>query len=539
MRDDETIRRAEKEIDDTFAASRLVDIGYTQAVWTLLSVNEDAFLKHLYELPQEQLHAFADNRLNAITHPLRVCLVRCHDYGGDIRHELVDEHYQLAWEWLDAAKSYSQFCTIFPLWHRGKINIKITDGVLNFSDMPNAEKEYEAYNRLIRKEARPERIVPQPNDQLLNFLLSRTTIGADWFRVNFNPELASRLISFISPAMTARHTLPDNWQFGWFSLEEYRRIFLTIRALLFGWHTARCALANNGLPGLGYKSSVWVVTKEELSARLRRYTGIDVAVVNRVLDLITFGGAGIRHPDIAIQPLLDLRNGSFALAPFVWLNTNMERNLCVLLNQISEGKERYSRLSNEKERATREEVKKYLSTCNFSIKAGQVEGTDIDLAIIDRADKVCLCLELKWFIEPAEIREGDERARELAQGIAQAKKIRALFDGGDERLIEQLLDIDRDYLFFNAVASVNWIGHGDVQDSEVPIIKVWHLMRKIKCTGSLRNTVYWLRNRGYLPHQGEDYTIEPWRISCGKWSATWYGIKQATGEGTAISPKQR
>jgi len=442
-----------------------------------------------------------------------------------VRREYIEDHYDAAWKWLELAEDYSQFCTVFPLWHRGRVEITAADGKLIVSNPLNVEKQYEAYNRLLLGEARPEEPLAPPDERLLTYLISCTSIQSDSFQVNFNPQLVARLREFLSPTAATRHTLPDSWQFTSFSLQEYRKIFFTLRSMAYGWHVARSMLAQSGMQGLGYKSSVWVVPKQELSARLKRYTRVDPPVIDRVLDLITFGSSGIRRPDIAIQPLVDLKNGSYALAPFVWLNTNMERNLCVLLNQIPAEREAYSRLTDEKELAIRDEIKEFLGTDRFDFKGGQLEGTDLDLAVIDREAKVCLGLELKWFIEPAEIREIEQRIEELAQGIVQAKKIKTLFERGDERLVKGLLGISQDYLFFTAVASMNWIGHGDVQDLDVPIIKVFHLLNHIAATGSLLDVVTWLKTRAYLPQEGKNYSIEPWEISCGKWTATWYGIK--------------
>jgi hypothetical protein len=346
---------------------------------------------------------------------------------------------------------------------------------------------------------------------LIDLLLSHSTIKSDSFRVNFNPSLAARLVSSLAPNMGSRYTLPHNWQFNTFTLEQYRRVLLTLQALMLGWHTVRTIVANNGTQGMGYRSSVWVVPYAELLAR--------------IADLITFGSNQIRDPDISVQPLVDLKNGFYAIDPFVLLNTNVERNLCVLLNQIPSERAAYSRLSNDKEAATKAEIIQVLASHGFDFRSGPVAGTNTDLAVIDRTNKVCLCLELKWFIEPAEIREVEQRTEELAQGIVQAKKIKRLFETGDTHLLEKVLDIDLEYTFLCAVGSVNWIGFGDVQDEEIPIIKVWHLLRLLKETGSLLGAIKWLRNRDYLPKEGLACCVEPWEITCGIWSATWYGIK--------------
>lgn len=261
-----------------------------------------------------------------------------------------------------------------------------------------------------------------------------------------------------------------------------------------------------------------------MKSRLRRYTGIRTDALEKILSLITFGSSGVRDPDVATQPLVDLRNGCFALSPFVWLNINAERNLCVLLNQIPEQRNIYERLKNEKERLLREEMRSFLVPLGFDVRTGELDGTDVDIAIIDRAGRVCLCLELKWFIEPAEIREVREKTRELSTGVSQAKRIDALHQRRDGRL-DTLLQIDDGYLFRAAVASHNWIGHADAQDDGVPIIKVWHLLNKIRDTGSLLEACDWMFDRGYLPKEGVDFAIVPIEISCGSWRCEWYGIK--------------
>jgi hypothetical protein len=526
-----TIDAIEREIDDSFEASALVDVGYEQAVWTLLSMNEDAFRKIMHSLSPESIPVAVDNRMNELTYPLRVCLKRCKLLKTGVRREMIDDHYRMAWDWLEVAGDYSQFCSMFPLWHRGRIKLEVAENRLLVDRSFNNDKAYEAYNRLIQKEGRLDAGLDPP-DGVLGLLMSNVTVGDKWFRVDFNPALVSGLVSVLQPSMANRHTLPDNWQFNTFSLEQYRQILLTLQAMMYGWYLARDFVAQ-GIVHLGYPSSVWMPPVRKLGALIKQSTGIPRSVISNVLDLITFGSNDIREPDIATQPLVDLRNGFYALSPFVFLNINIERNLCTLLNQIPSEREKYLTLVDEKETAVVEEIKEFLAPFNFDYKSGNVKGTNIDLAIIDRANKVCLCLELKWFIEPAEIREIEDRTKELMRGVVQAKKVGALFDAGDNHLLQNVLKIDRDYTFMSAVASVNWIGFGDVQEPTTPIIKVWHFLNFLKESGSLSAAIAWLKNRKYLPQAGSDYTVEPWEISCGKWSATWYGIKPIERGGTA------
>ena len=74
-------------------------------------------------------------------------------------------------------------------------------------------------------------------------------------------------------------------------------------------------------------------------------------------------------------------------------------------------------------------------------------------------------------------------------GGAQAKIVNKLFVAQDDRLIKDILHIDPDYSFLSAVGSQNWIGFADVQDQEISIIKVYHLVSRILETGSLMDAL--------------------------------------------------
>lgn len=522
------IEAVEAEIDRTFDANPLQDAGYAQAVWTLLSQNEDAYMRAIHELSDlVLLDIYTDLRLNALTYPLRVCHQKAPKKPGKLIADLIDSHYKAAWDWLElACHGYYSFCAIFPLWRRGLVKIEVVkEGTLVASYTTPRDLAYEVYNRFVAKEARRESTEPVPTAAIAQEVLANTTQGADWFRVNFNPRLVAKLVAGIEAVMGPRHLLPSNWMFVGFTLGEFKKIFITVQAMLWGWMIARNFLAASGMPGMGYRSSVWVVPSDELRARLCRYTGIGSITIEQVVTLLTFGSCDVRDPDIAIQPIVNLRNGNFALSPFVWLNTHAERNLCVLLNQIPAQREIYERVKNEKEMLLKEELTAFLRPLGLHIRSGQVDGTDVDLAIVDKAERACLCLELKWFIEPAEVREGHERTKELRRGVQQAKKIRDLYFAGDARLLSDILEIDSSYRFATVVAPVNWIGHADAQDLDVPIVKVWHLMQRIREARSLRSVLDWLSNREYLPQEGTHFEIQPVDIKCGKWSCEWYLIK--------------
>ena len=519
----------ENEIDEAFEVNELLGLCFTQSAWTLLSVIEDHHFKiRAYNpLDSQELGIYTDGLLNALTYPMRTCLKKCAMKQNKFKRELVDDHYSFANEWIDKAEEYTHFCSIFPLYHFGEIDLKINGNNLIPTDWSSFDMSYEVYCRFIREHNPEDEIVIDPNS-IIDPIIQNTIYRNEEFVLKFSPKLVKQLLQHWEQGHKASFTLPENWKFKYFSIQEFKLTFNTIQAMAYGWFLSRQMAAQKGLKALGYSSALWTPKKSELLARVSRYTGINAEKISKIFEYLTFGSSGVRNPDIAIQPLVDLKNGEYAISSFVWLNVNCERNLCVLLNQIKEEKKIYSKLVNTKEVKLRDEIIEELMHLGYDFKFGELEDTNLDLAIIDRKNKKCLAVELKWFIEPAEIREVIQRSIEIKKGISQAKIISNLYTSKDDHFITTLLKIQPDYDFLAIVASFNFIGNLSSQDSNIPVVKSGHLVSKLKSCKNLAEVMSWLRHREYLPKRDIDYTIQETPIKSGKWESVWYGIKHAT-----------
>lgn len=519
------ITKIEAEVDEAFENNELVNLPFAQGIWTLLSVVEDHHFKITTYSPlgDNEASIYADVLLNTLTHPLRVCYQRAVKGSYQFQRSLIENHYILANSWLSAAKDYNHFCSIFPLYHAGKVNLRIHEKELIPTDWLATDMSYEVYDRFIAKRD-PEKELAVDRSLIRNEVKLATRVVEGNYSLVFTRRLMEKLKSTLGVALAGRHSLPENWKFSSFSLHQYRKIFTCLQVMAYAWFTARQLAAAEGAPACAFASALWTPKKGSLVTKIVKNTGIEQFAVTEVLRYLTFGEAGIRNPDIAIQPIVDLTNGQYAISPFVILHVNSERNLCVLLNQIPLERKLYSRLVDQKEQEVRSETIASLSGLGLDFRNGKLADTDIDLAIIDRKSKICLCIEIKWFIEPAEIREVLARSDELAKGVAQAKKIALAFSRCDARLM-YLLDVDPSYDFLSMVASVNFIGRQQIQDSEVPITKLWHLTSEIRKQGKLSEVLKWLRSRSYLPREGEDYKIREFGIRSGEWNSRWYGIE--------------
>jgi len=518
----------EREIDEAFAESKLIDLGYSQAVWTLLSVVEDHHFKiRVYNpIEVEKQDIYVDGLLNALTYPLQICHKKFPFHNTKINRQLIDDDYEVANLWIDKAEDYTHFCSIFPLFHNGEIELDISGQKIIPTDWTKHDLSYEVYDRFVKKR-HPEVNKPLDLNKIAKCVRDQTSIRSDSFKLNFTPKLIKELRKHLHDTHRLRFSLPENWEFKYFSIREFKDVFTTIQSMSYGWFMARQFACAEGVPALGFKNSLWTPGKTELISRLRRYTGIEQEKINKIIEYLTFGQAGIRNPDIAIQPIMDLKNGELAISTFVFLNVNCERNLCVLLNQIKEEQKIYSGLVKDKENKLRDEIIEKLIDTGYDLKYGELNDTDVDLAVIDREQKKCITIELKWFIEPAEIREVIQRSKEVKKGVEQAKKITALWEANDKRLVSGILDIDKSFQFLAIVAPVTSIGNPSAQDVSTPVIKTWHLIEEILEVDDLGKVMDWLKNKDYLPKRDFDFKIKEIEITSGKWSSVWYGITHA------------
>lgn len=524
----EEIGIIEREIDEAFSESELVNLGYSQAVWTLLSVVEDHHFEiRVYNpLEEEQQDIYIDGLLNALTYPLQVCHKSFPLYKTKINRTLIDSDYEASNKWIEKAEDYTHFCSIFPLFYNGEIELNVSGKNLIPTDWTKYDLSYEVYDRFIKKRHPETGVSSDPNEVAIS-VRSQTSVKKDAFKLNFNPRLVKELKDHLHETHRLRFTLPDNWDFQYFSIQEFKEVFTTIQSMSYGWFIARQIACTEGVSALGFKSALWTPEKTELISRLRRYTGITQEKIEKIVEYLTFGEAGIRNPDVAIQPIMDLRNGELEISTFVFLNVNCERNLCVLLNQINEERKIYSGLVKDKEEKLRDEIIDKIEVAGYETRYGELDDTDVDFAIIDRVLKKCITIELKWFIEPAEIREVIQRSKEVKKGVEQAKKITDLWCKNNSRLVNDILEIDNSYDFLAVVAPVTSIGNPSSQDINIPIIKTWHLIDEILRVGDLGKVMEWLKNRDYLPKKDIHFKIEKVDIKSGDWSSIWYGITHA------------
>ena len=530
------LQEAEKEIDNYYTSNPLLKLPFATAAWHFLAFAEDKMFKQTtLQLTPQEFGNMCDNFINDLKVPMywlyRDCIPE-----GKIPSAYDANIHKASLNLLKIGQKYRWFVVAFVCHTQRKIKLEIQGQTIqpvgNFFEATEEGIEYEAYNDLITSQKLQEASSMLNFDSLPIDSIERTLrVKGDRFRYKLDHKIVSGMISCLKPFCDNMFILPRGWKFSRYSLGDFRKVFEAILAMAVIHLNARIIAIKKGCQNMAYLDSIYLPTCSELLRRVVKYSHLPDEMVQSILDDLTYGNRGIKHPDPALQPLIKLNSKDYAIMPNLWICSAAERNLTILLNKLPSEKKIYRTLVSEKEALMRKSIIAELSEKGFSFISEKVTNPlpDIDLAIVSDSEKVCLLLELKWFIDPAEAREIIEKSKEIEKGISQIQKLKQAYTNNHKLLLEKL-NIDSSYRLEGIVVSQNWIGNAEVRSPEVPVIRVDHLIAKLKVTNSLRSTMDWLQTRKYLPIEGKHFKIVKRTYTIGKWYLKWYRIKPLTND---------
>lgn len=521
------LREVEKQLDNYYKFNQLTKLPFAASAWHFMSFCEDISFKEFHS-DRDSIHdaaAFADNFVVYLTYPLLWLRNSC-PQGGKIPFSFDDSIYKAAWDLSILGENYIPIESAFILASRGLVELRLEGTHITPSPDYAPETKYEAYDRLVRRKE-PKYSYPSLV-YLIEEIESSLKIRGDKFHYQLNPRIVKHASELLMPLTEGMFNLPDTWQFSNYTMGDFRKLSLSLSAIALIHLQARLLAANLGCKGLGYCNSIFVVEEDELLRRLTRYSGVSEDIISYLINDLTYGNREILKPDPAIQPLIKLNHFQYAIMPSLIISCSMERNFTILLNKLPSEKRIYLNLVSEKENIMRESIKNEINIPNIRFFDGHIPGLtqipDIDLAIINDKEKVCIFTELKWLIAPAEVREVIEKSEEIQKGIDQLLRISEAITQ-DSTPFLSTLSIDHDYRLYYLVVSDNTIGMGRIQHPQIPVIQKGHFIKKINMLGCLHRLIEWLSNRNYLPIEGKHYQVIYKDFTIDKWTLTWYGIK--------------
>ena len=530
------VREAERFIDNAFLDNPLMSLRFGEAAWWFLAICEERFVHQLLRdssqptaLGDHHRAALVDNIILHAKWPLYWLFKTCEE-GGKVPSRRGPDEYQAAMDLSEIGLDYLAFESAFTYASSGLLTLRREGNKLLPSGELRAGTAYEAYDRmadLSRKQHETDE-----SFRVATLILPNLIVRDDWFEYSLNPDIVRRCIEWAAPSLDSRFVLPADWTLGGISLGDFGQVHRALWAVSSIHLQARLLAMARGCQGLGMARALVTMDRSELLARLTRYSRVQRSTVAQVVEYLTYGRGGIRHPDPALQPLVMLTPDLYAWSPTIVVNSSLERNLVVLANRVPQMRADYSRLSQQKEALLRDTIIAAAEAHGLRAWYGNVPSwpgdIDIDLVLVSDVEAFCLCLELKSFVAPAEIREVVERSQEIARGIEQVRTRRRLAHLSPQAL-QVPAGLPEGCRTAWAVVSETSIGGSWVQVDDVPVINAAHFVRRLRTANSLSEVWEWLNTRAYLPTEGTDYWIHDDPCSLGEWSLPWFRVECSDG----------
>ncbi len=520
----DSVKQLETEIDNACLGNQLLRCGREQALWWYLAFCEDILFRQLSSESEglQRTACFTDYLVNTMKYPIRWIWSHC-SCNGRLDREFNDDCYDWAWNLSKLAERYDPFETVYIYARAGYLQLDVVGAELVCSAW-DEDVRYEAYDRLLGVES--DVLSADPHG-LFHAVANSVEVKGDRFRYGITPEFMAYARESMRPIEQVSSRLPRSWRLPDYTLGDFHDVTATIRCLAMIHHFARSIAAAKGCAALGIRDAVLLVKPHELVKHVAEYTSLPQSTVSAVVGDLRYGDAGVVNPDPALQPIVPLGLDRLAISPALWLSLDVERNFCVLANRLPHMKSAYSELSHDRSKILSNEIQRELRRLPVHFWTGSIPGRpdlpDIDFAIIDSLGRVCLILELKSFIEPAEPREIIERSEEIAKGVSQSRKLKE-YHARCASHLEQLLDIEPGFRFYFAVASKNSVGLSIVQDDDVPVVRASHLVQQILDVG-VSQACEWLESRRYLPIEGEHFDRVELTHEVADRTLRWYAIR--------------
>lgn len=341
------------------------------------------------------------------------------------------------------AYQYSVICSGYISFSRNRMRADIQDNRVDFSLIE--ETNTTAWSDILResKKSTLEDMIsifnPVGLSQANQKLKSMTKIEDERLCYELDSDLINTFESVAEKQWEATKTLPDDWEFDLFTLDDYRRTWICIAAWSYIHFFAKLSIQD---PLIRMKNGVIVLKKNQVIEAISSMNNLSNEVVERVIDYITYE-PGKRNGDIMYQPIVNLGE-MIMIAPFLFMGASPERNLLSVVASRTD----FSH-SNEVNNLEDLMVKKIeqayvLPEHVYSAKHKNLEGRlpDIDFALYDDTSNVVLLCELKWFAAADSTKEVYAREDDIDHGCMQVNDIMTYALQDKEKFVKKVFGRD-------------------------------------------------------------------------------------------------
>ena len=500
------IREIEKIIDIEHKKSPVFTTGKEQTFYDLLTSFEDICGLILMGsiLNPFGLKGITD-QMDALNMSLLWADQLCAKDMQPLDIEISETRYKQCCKLLnDYAYPYSVICSGYISYSRKRFSVEIEDNKVTF--ILSKEQNNSMWSDILRESSQVDlsAMVSVINPYRMNIsageLRKKVKIENGMICYELSGDILNTFKNVALQQWNATRTLPENWVFDCFTMEEFKDFWVALTALCYV-HFCSCFAISD--PLIRLKNSTIIQNSECIIDYIVSVSGLEKEKVDTIIQYITFDPKK-KNADIMYQPIVKLSNGTLIIAPILFMGSRPERNLLAVVSSNHDGK--YSKEVNDLEGLMVSELESFVSSPDIAKhKHLRVDLPDVDFAVFDKTTNSAIICETKWFAAADSTKEVYAKEDEITHGCKQVEDIMTYAMQDRSHFIKQVFNIDgvETVDLFGCVVARHNIR---TQNKYVPVIDIKR-MEELLSKYSLNTVFHMIRNHQYEIPLPQEATI--------------------------------
>ena len=490
------IREIEKIIDVEHKKSPVFTVEKEQSFYDLLTSFEDACGLILMGSMFNPLGLKGIiNQMDALNMSLLWADQLCAKGMQPLDIAISETRYKQCCELLnDYAYPYSVICSGYISYSRKRFSVEIEDNKVTF--IPGKDQNDSMWSDILRESSQvdlgamagvidPYRLITSAGK-----LRDKVKVEDGMICYELSEDILNTFKNVALQQWNATRTLPENWSFDRFTMEEYKAFWVALTTLCYV-HFCSCFTISD--PLIRLKNSTIMQSSDCIIDYIASVSGLEKEKVDTIIQYITFNPKK-KNVDIMYQPIVKLTNGTLIIAPILFMGSRPERNLLAVVSSNHDGE--YSKEVNNLEGLMVSELESYVSSQDVAKhKHLRDDLPDIDFAVFDRITNSAIICETKWFAAADSTKEVYAKEDEITHGCKQVEDIMTYAMQDRSHFIKKVFNIDDGEtvdLFGCVIAKHNI----RTQNKYVPVIDLKR-MEELLSKYSLNTVFHMIRNHQY------------------------------------------
>lgn len=514
---------ADKAFDNTAAPHPILDIS----VWHLLTVAEDRvrmFFAGWIQINEAFLFNFIDSLKYSLKHSMLHVIKKSDNEKITLPKKTNPKVYEKAGILINSAEKYETFCRLIASTYNKKGRfLKESDSYnLDYNDI--VDIRYSVLEVL----GHGADITPDITSIIYHWLNSDIYSYEEIVvkeKINDSVRLKNGKVNYsylshiaygIAKKIPQRDIIiPDDFVFSWGAGNKTLALINSLLVRCF-YHVLTIQIATDKfkVKGGAESSLVLILTKEQLCLDIQQLADFSDSDVYQFINILTFGNK-TTTPDIALQPLFVSKSGVLMIPCYHILSSNLQRNLLTLKAKIDSNNFDSQSACFEKYMVSKIQLslKKWEnSSFNKEFKVNG-EKEEIDGLVLDEANQTILLMELRWILQPGDVREVYNKIKVTSSKVDQlSRKV----DFVKRNLSEIVQRSFGDSIKMSKISEwkvegvviIQGFGGTASHSNDIPIVTTDVFCKGINWFNDLHNFYIWLRNLSWLPIEGKHFSVE-------------------------------